>query len=49
MSLPSIEELKALACDREIQARAMIACWYIAIGMMILGYLIMAYLLFFNH
>jgi hypothetical protein len=46
LRLPSIEELKALASDRENQAKAMIVCWYIALGMMVLGYLIMAYLLF---
>ncbi|MGA9138712.1 MAG: hypothetical protein WBZ29_00705 [Methanocella sp.] len=48
LRLPSIEELKALAYDRENQAKAMIVCWYIALGMMVLGYLIMAYLLFLD-
>jgi hypothetical protein len=48
MRLPTTEELKALANNRENQAKAMIVCWYIAMGMMVAGYLIMAYLLFFN-
>ncbi len=48
MRLPTIEELKELANDRENQAKAMIVCWYLAMGMMVLGYLIMAYLLFLD-
>jgi hypothetical protein len=46
MMLPTKEKITAWLSKRENQARLMILAWYISIGMMILGYLIMAYVFF---
>jgi hypothetical protein len=40
--------IQAFLADRERVAKAMIVCWYLSMGMLVLGYLIMAYLLFFR-
>ena len=49
MRLPTRESVAAWLSLRENQARLMILAWYIAMGMMVLGYLLMAYFLFFDH
>ncbi len=46
MKLPTKETIVAWLSKRENQARLMILAWYISIGMMLLGYVIMAYLFF---
>jgi hypothetical protein len=46
MRLLTKEEIAAWLSKRENQARLMILAWYISIGMMLLGYAIMAYIFF---
>jgi hypothetical protein len=46
MSLPTKEMIAVWLSRRENQARLMILAWYISIGMMLLGYVIMAYIFF---
>lgn len=48
MRLPTRDEIVTWLSRRENQAKLMILAWYISLGMMILGYIIMAYLLFFQ-
>ncbi len=42
------EKVRAYLESPENQARLFVYAWYISIAMMILGYLIIAYLLFFR-
>jgi hypothetical protein len=49
MRLPTKEKIALWLSNREHQARLMILAWYIALGMMMLGYIIMAYLFFVQH
>lgn len=46
MMLPTKEKIALWLSNRETQARLMILAWYIALGMMMLGYIIMAYIFF---
>jgi hypothetical protein len=40
--------IQAFLADRERVAKIIIVCWYISMGMLVLGYLILVYLLFFR-
>ncbi len=46
--LPTRVEVAAWLARPENQARLFIYAWYVALGMMVLGYVLMAYLLFFQ-
>jgi hypothetical protein len=49
MTMPTLEErLKTFWENPENKGKTLMVSWYIAMGMMILGYLIMAYLLFWK-
>jgi hypothetical protein len=49
MRLPTKEAIVLWLSNRETQAKLMILAWYIALGMMMLGYIIMAYIFFVQH
>ena len=42
------KKVKAWLESRENQARLFIIAWYLSLGMMVIGYLIIAYLLLFR-
>lgn len=46
MRLPTKEAIVRWLSNRENQAKLMILAWYISLGMMMLGYIIMAYIFF---
>jgi hypothetical protein len=46
MKLPTKDKIALWLANRENQARLMILAVYISIGMMVLGYIIMAYIFF---
>jgi hypothetical protein len=46
MRLPTKEKIALWLSNRENQAKLMILGWYISLGMLMLGYVIMAYIFF---